>query len=110
MKLLIKMEFGFLQHKLSRIFFSAIASILLVLFIVVYWYSVPLINKEVYHSELNASRLALNNVYDLANQMGLNLTAYRQEALAGHQRNLVTAIELTVAYIDNIVAQGRQDN
>jgi len=98
----------FLQHKLSRIFFSAFASILLVLFIVVYWYSVPLINKEVYRGELNASRLALNNVYDLANQMELSLTAYRQEALAGHQRNLVTAIDLSVSYIENTVNEGLQ--
>ena len=41
----------FLQQKLSRTFFSAITSILLVLLIGIYWYSVPLINKEIYKIE-----------------------------------------------------------
>ena len=98
----------FVQHKLSRVFFSVIAAILLVLFAVLYWYSVPLINKQVYQSERNASHLVLNNVYDLANQMEQSLTAYREETIAGHKRNLASVSDLAIAYIDVTLKQAKQ--
>lgn len=78
----------FLQQKLSRTFFSAIASILLALLIGIYWYSVPLINKEVYKIEKNASRLVLNNVFELANSMQLNLKP-RKEELVHRLRQII---------------------
>jgi len=71
----------FLQQKLSRTFFSAIVCILLVLFIGIYWYSVSLINKEVYKIEKNASRLVLNNVFELASTMQLNLKPRKAEVV-----------------------------
>lgn len=71
----------FLQQKLSRSFFSAIASILLALLIGIYWYSVPLINKEVYQIEKNSSRLVLNNIFELASNMQLNLKPQKEEVV-----------------------------
>ena len=78
----------FLQQKLSRTFFSAITSILLVLLISIYWYSVPLINKEVYQIEKNASRLVLNNIFELASSMQLNLKP-RKEAVVHRLRQII---------------------
>jgi signal transduction histidine kinase len=78
----------FLKQKLSRTFFSAITSILLVLLISIYWYSVPLINKEVYKIEKNASRLVLNNVFELASSMQLNLKP-QKEAVVHRLRQII---------------------
>jgi len=94
-----------LKHKLSRVFFSSIVTILLALLAVIYFYSVPLINEQVYETERNSSRMVLNNVVDLANKMKLSLAVYQGEALDGHKRNMKSVIDLTAAYVKNSLAE-----
>lgn len=96
-----------LKHKLSRVFFSSIVTILLALFSVIYFYSVPLINEKVYETERNSSRMVLDNVVDLANKMKLNLAAYQLEALDGHKRNMKSVIDLADAYVTNTLAESK---
>ena len=97
----------FLQQKLSRTFFSAIASILLVVLIGIYWYSVPLINKEVYQIEKNASRLALNNVFELASNMQLNLKPRKEEVVHRLRQIIKNSVIAKTGYIFIFDEQGK---
>ncbi|WP_370278031.1 cache domain-containing protein [Pontibacterium sp.] len=96
--------------KLVRRFFWVILMIIAVMFIAVYVYSVPLIQKEVYEIERNSARLALNNVFQLANKMYSNLESYRAQALDAHKQRLKAVVELTEAQIANTFAQAEKDN
>lgn len=96
----------FLQQKLSRTFFTAIASILLVLLIGIYWYSVPLINKEVYQIERNASRLVLNNVFELASRMQLNLKPRKEEVVHGLRQIIKNSVIAKTGYLFIFDEQG----
>jgi signal transduction histidine kinase len=96
----------FLQQKLSRTFFSAITSILLVLLIGIYWYSVPLINKEVYKIEKNASRLVLNNVFELASSMQLNLKPRKEEVVHRLQQIIKNSVIAKTGYLFIFDEQG----
>ncbi|MDX2322154.1 MAG: cache domain-containing protein [Moritella sp.] len=98
-----------LKYKLSRVFFSSMVTILLVLFAVIYFYSVPLINKKVYETERNSSRMVLDNVVDLANKMKLSLAAYQREALDGHKRNMKSVIDLAEAYVASSLAESQSN-
>jgi signal transduction histidine kinase len=96
----------FLQQKLSRTFFSAIISILLVLLISIYWYSVPLINKEVYKIEKNASRLVLNNVFELASSMQLNLKPQKEEVVHRLRQIIKNSVIAKTGYLFIFDEQG----
>jgi signal transduction histidine kinase len=96
----------FLQQKLSRIFFSAITSILLVLLISIYWYSVPLINKEVYKIEKNSSRLVLNNVFELASSMQLNLKPRKEEVVHRLRQIIKNSVIAKTGYLFIFDEQG----
>ncbi|WP_154724454.1 hypothetical protein [Thiothrix nivea] len=58
-----------LKSRLSRRFFIAILGLTLITFFITYVYSVPLIKQKVFEIERNSSRLALNNVFEIANRM-----------------------------------------
>lgn len=96
----------FLQQKLSRTFFSAIAAILLVLLIGIYWYSVPLINKEIYQIEKNASRLALNNIFELASNMQLNTKSRKEEVVQRLRQIIKNTVIAKTGYIFIFDEQG----
>ena len=96
----------FLLQKLSRSFFSAITAILLVLLIGIYWYSVPLINKEVYQIEKNASRLVLNNVFELANSMQLSLKPRKEEVVHRLRQIIKNSVVAKTGYLFIFDEQG----
>jgi len=96
----------FLQQKLSRTFFSAFVSILLVLLIGIYWYSVPLINKEVYQIEKNASRLVLNNVFELANRMQLDSKPRKEEVVQQLRQIIKSSVIAKTGYLFIFDEQG----
>lgn len=96
--------------KLVRRFFWVILMIIAVMFIAVYVYSVPMIQKEVYEIERNSARLALNNVFQLANKMYSNLESFRAQALDAHKQRLKAVVELTEAQIANTFAQAEREN
>ncbi|MDP2559651.1 cache domain-containing protein [Psychrobium sp. 1_MG-2023] len=97
-----------LQRKLSHVFFMTIVSILLAFFIVIHWYSVPLINKEVFESERNASRLVLNNVYELADKMHLTLEDYQAQTITGHKKRMQAVVDLSADYIEHSLFRAEQ--
>lgn len=96
------------KQRLAKVFFLSTLSVLLLLFAVLYWYSVPLIKKEIYQVELNASRLVLNNVFELANKMYSSLEAYEQEATDGHKQSLKALIHLTENHIHQALKQAQR--
>ena len=86
------------RSKLVQRFFSVILVIVALFYMAVYLYSVPLIKDTVYSIERNASRIALNNVFELANKMYFNLETYRAQALDNQKRQLRTVVSLAEAY------------
>ncbi len=84
-----------LRARLARRVFWVVLLIIAVIFGVIYAYSVPLIQREVYAIERNSARLALNNVFQLANKMHSNLESFRQQALQAHKQRLQAVVELT---------------
>ena len=67
--------------KLSRQIFIIILGLMLVVFSVIYAYSVPFIKSRVFEIELSSSRLVLNNVFEMASQMHGNIEGYRAQRL-----------------------------
>ncbi len=88
-----------LQSKLSRQFFVAMLVLVCAIFTIIYFYTVPLIKQKVFEIERNSSRLALNNVFEIANRMYSSVEEYRQQALKAHKQQLKVAVSLTEAYL-----------
>ncbi len=98
----------FSDSKLFRRFFAVVMLIIAVMFSAIYIYSVPLIQQQVYEIERNSSRLALNNVFQLANKMYANLEGYRRQALDAHKQRLKAVVTLTEAHVQQIYAEAEQ--
>ncbi len=97
------------RSKLVQRFSLVIVLIITLFSMAVYLYSVPLIKDTVFAIEQNASRIALNNVFELANKMYFNVETYRQQALDAQKRHLRTVVTLAEAYVSeafNDVEQG----
>lgn len=90
---------------LFKRFFTLVMLIMTMLFVVVYFYSVPLIQKEVYQIELTSARLALNNTFQLTNTMQANLESYRKQALESHKQRLKAVVDLSEVYIRESFAE-----
>ncbi len=91
--------------KLSAIttrFFTMMLVIIGTIFISFYWYSVPLIKDKVLEIEHNASKIAINNIYQLATKMYLGSEDYREQALASHQQRLKSTVSLTEDFINSL--------
>ena len=80
-------------------FFMMMVAIIATIFVSFYWYSVPLIKDKVLEIEHNASRIAINNIYQLATKMYLGSEDYREQALISHQQRLKSIVSLTEDYI-----------
>ncbi len=93
------------SSRLVRRLFLVILLIIAMLFGAIYFYSVPLIKQKVFEIERNASRIALNNVFELANKMYFNLEGYRLQALDSHKQRLTAVVSIAEAYIDEAQAQ-----
>jgi PAS domain S-box-containing protein len=94
---------------LFRRFFSVVVLIMTMMFVVIYFYSVPLIQKEVYQIELKSARLALNNTFQLANTMHGNLESYRRQALESHKQRLKAVVDLSAVHLREAFAEARRN-
>ena len=97
-----------LNSRLSRQFFLLLLSILLATFVFIYLYSVPLIKQTVFEIERNASRTALNNVFELANRMYANVEDYRSQTLKSQQQQLKIAVSITESYLSAVLQTADQ--
>ncbi|UTW05019.1 cache domain-containing protein [Amphritea atlantica] len=87
----------FTMSKLFRRFFFIVLMIITMMFSAIYLYSVPLIQEQVFEIERNSARLALDNAFQLANKMHVNLENYREQALNAHKQRLKALVQLTEA-------------
>ncbi len=93
------------KSKLVRRFFSVIVLIILFFSSAVYVYSVPFIKDHIFDIERNASRIVLNNVFELASKIHLNMESYRREALDARKRQLQTVLSLAESYVRSVYSQ-----
>ena len=89
------------KSRLSRQLSFLIRGILIAVFVFVYLYTVPMIKQKVFEIERNASRLALNNVFEVANRMYAGVEQYRQQALNNHKQQLKLAVELGEVFLQS---------
>ncbi|WP_084332702.1 cache domain-containing protein [Marinobacterium jannaschii] len=94
-----------LKSKLVRRLFLVILLTVVALFTAIYFYSVPFIKQTVFEIERNASRIALNNVFELANKIYFGLEGYRLQALDSHKKRLEAVVSLAEAYVNEAQQQ-----
>ncbi len=94
-----------LKAGLSRQFLLILLGIIIAIFSVIYIFSVPLIQQKVFEIERNSSRIALNNVFEIANRMYANVEQSRKQALDSHQKQLKVAVSLSASYIKTSLEQ-----
>lgn len=82
-----------LRANLTQRFMLVIFAIIAAIILAFYAYSVPLIKSEVYAIERNASRIALNNVFELADKMHTGTEEYREQVIEAHRQRLRTVID-----------------
>ena len=87
------------KSRLSRQLSLIIRGILVVVFVFVYFYTVPMIKQKVFEIERNSSRLALNNVFEIANRMYAGVEEYRQQALDNHKGQLKLVVNLAETFL-----------
>ncbi|MDP2608153.1 MULTISPECIES: cache domain-containing protein [unclassified Oceanobacter] len=89
------------KARLARQLSLIIRGILLVVFVFVYFYTVPTIKQQVFEIERNSSRLALNNVFEIADQMYTGVEEYRQQALDNHKEQLTLVVDLAENFLQS---------
>jgi len=92
----------------SRLFlrlFSLLTLVVALFSSAIYFFSVPLIKEAAYEIELNASRTILDNVFELASKIHVNLEAHRAVALNWHKSQLRNVIEVAESYINFVLSR-----
>ena len=86
-------------------FFITLLLIISMIFTAVYVYSVPMIKQKVFDIERNASGIALNSVFSLANKMYADTKKYRTQALESHKKRLQTVVGLAGSFFASSLQQ-----
>ncbi|RTE66257.1 HAMP domain-containing protein [Amphritea opalescens] len=86
-------------------FFITLLLIISMIFVTVYFYSVPMIKQKVFDIERNASGIALNSVFSLANKMYADTEKYRAQALESHKKRLQTVVGLAGSFFGSSLQQ-----
>ena len=64
-----------------------------------YWFSVPLVQKNVFGIELNTNRQVLDIVYDFADRIYFDAEANVEATIQSHEQRLRSIVELTAGHI-----------
>jgi len=64
-----------------------------------YWFSVPLVQKNVFGIELNTNRQVLDIVYDFADRIYFDAEANVEATIQSHEQRLRSIVELTASHI-----------
>ncbi|WP_084403898.1 cache domain-containing protein [Marinobacterium litorale] len=89
-----------LTSHLTHRFLFGIFGIIVAIIAAFYLYSVPLIKSNVFEIERNASRIALNNVFELASKMHNSSLEYREQVLNAHRQRLTTVVETALFFFE----------
>ncbi len=84
--------------RLTKRFTLVILAIIVAIIAAFYFYSVPLIKSKVFEIERNASRIALNNVFALAEKMQTGTLEYREQVLESQRQRLRTVVNTTAFF------------
>jgi two-component system, cell cycle sensor histidine kinase and response regulator CckA len=82
-------------------FFMVVLLIISIMAVSIYLWAVPLVQDRVYEIERNSARLALNNIYELADKAYKNLEGYREQALEANQQRLDALVTLAASQINS---------
>ncbi|MBY0430246.1 MAG: cache domain-containing protein [Rhodospirillales bacterium] len=88
------------KSKLFLRLFSMLTVVVAMFSSAIYLFSVPLIKETAYEIELNASHTILDNVFEMASRIHMNLEAHRELALDWHKTQLKNVMALASAYIE----------
>lgn len=88
--------------RLVQRFFPIVLIFMLVIFGAVYFYSVPFIKSKVYEIERNSSRIALDNVFTMADRMYADTESYQKQVLESHKQRLKIVVSMAESYIDQV--------
>ncbi len=91
--------------RLVQRFFPIVLLFMLMIFGAVYIYSVPFIKDKVYEIERNSSRIALDNVFTMADRMYADTESYQQQVLESHKQRLKIVVSMAESYIDQVYQQ-----
>lgn len=91
--------------RLVQRFFPIVLILMLVIFSAVYFYSVPFIKSKVYEIERNSSRIALDNVFTMADRMYADTESYQKQVLESHKQRLKIVVSMAESYIDQVYRQ-----
>lgn len=94
--------------RLVQRFFPIVLILMLMIFGAVYFYSVPFIKDKVYEIERNSSRIALDNVFTMADRMYADTESYQQQVLESHKQRLKIVVSMAESYIDQVYLQVKQ--
>ena len=97
------------SSRLSRQFLIIFLGIIASIFVVFYFYSVPLIQQKIFEIERNASRIALNNVFEISNKMYSNVEQFQQQTLESRKQELRVAVSLSAAHISQSIKTATQN-
>lgn len=90
-----------LTSNLTQRFLLGIFAIIAAIIAAFYLYSVPLIKKNVFDIERNASHIALNNVFELADKMHDSSREYREQVLEAHRQRLRAVVDSASFFFSN---------
>ena len=96
-----------LPSRLVQRFFPIVLILMLAIFSAVYFYSVPFIKEKVYEIERNSSRIALDNIFTLADRMYADTESFRQQAMESHKQRLKVVVSMAESYLDQVSRQVR---
>ncbi|SIT04315.1 cache domain-containing protein [Neptunomonas antarctica] len=91
--------------RLVQRFFPIVVIFMVVIFGAVYVYSVPFIKEKVYEIERNSSRIALDNVFTIADRMYADTENYQSQTLDANKERLKIVVSMAESYIAQVFQQ-----
>lgn len=92
----------------SRLFikvFSAMIAVLSALAAAIYFVAVPLVERNVYQIELDASRTILDSVFEMANRMSGSLEERRNVTVRSFESQMKSVVSIAAGYIEYVFAR-----
>ncbi len=94
-----------IQSRLLLKVLSAMIAVLAALAAAIYFVAVPLVERNAFNVELDASRTILDNVFEMASRMSGNLDDRREETTDSFKGQLRTVVALAAGYTAHVFAR-----
>ena len=94
-----------LQSRLFLKVFSAMIAVLSLLAAAIYFVAVPLVTRNAFQVELDASRTILDNVFEMANRLSGSLDERRDVTVRSFKSQMKSIVDVAAGYIDYVFAR-----